>query len=134
MNHKIVTAFSDNPVEIDGLFAKHLENSPGCTDPKYDWYSLENGYMYFKPLEGEVPDSTGYYRKNQVSYNDVNAAGGAIKLRPSAYITPDGKFHSPEDNKNGQQGYIDEWENWIASPNNPYIESADCTLFDGGKS
>ena len=129
MNHKIVAVFANNPNDIDALLEKYLENSPVCKDPKYDFYSLDSGYMYFKPLAGEEHDSTGYYRKNQVSYEGVNAAGGAIKLRPSAYITPDGKFHSPDDNENGQQGYVEDWENWIKSPDNPYIDSADCTLF-----
>lgn len=129
MNHKIVSVFTDNPRDVDRMLEKYLENSPVCKDAKYDWYSLDSGYMYFKPLAGEKPDKSGHYRKNQVSYDDVNEAGGAIKLRPSAFITPDGEYHSPDDNKNGQQGFIEEWDNWIKNPANPYIDSADCTLF-----
>lgn len=125
MNHKIVAVFSNSPAETENLLDKYLENSPTCKDPKYDWYSLDSGNMYFKPLSGENCDSTGHYRKNQVSYNDMNAAGEAIKLHPSAYILPDGSYHSKDDNKN----YIDEWEDWISNPVNPYIDCADCTLF-----
>lgn len=129
MNHKIVSVFHDEPHEAEPLLDKYLENSPVCKDAKYDWYLVRAGDTYFKPLSGENPDSTGHYRKNQMSYDDMNAAGGAIKLRPSAYITPDGEYHSPDNYKNGQQGYNEEWDNWIQNPANPYIDSAECTLF-----
>lgn len=72
----------------------------------------------------DYPKLEYYLRCNKLNY-------------PYAFITPDGEWHSPgtvgwfavsDDTPDSMQAYLDEWEAYVNSKENPYVNFVDCHI------
>lgn len=86
----------------------------------------------------EDTQEAGFARWFMKDNPDLNTYLRQCKLNyPYAFITPDGEWHSPgtvgwfgcsDDTPDTMNAYLDEWETWINSDQNPYVTFVDCHI------
>lgn len=86
---------------------------------------VKNLHIKFaKYFMDDNPNLEDYLYKNSLEY-------------PYAFITPDGEWHAPgtvgwfatsNDTAESMLAYVKEWEQWINSDENPYVNFVDCHI------
>ena len=130
--------------EDEDIYEYH-KNDYDYDTPSEDWNPKHSARFWEVVVEGR-PLRKGeaepfslynkeYYLSRYKTKERYVAAGK--KTIPYAFITPDGVWHSPgtvgwfavdDATAESLDAYEKEWEDWIASPANPYVNFVDCHI------